>query len=84
MADHTTPLFKKLNILKLEDIYKFHIIIHTHKAILKDEFKTSHGVNIRNKKCSVPNYHRLTLKQTCCIFNTSFFLESVVYRIKGT
>ena len=29
---HTDPLFKKLNILKIEDIYKLNLALHVHKA----------------------------------------------------
>ena len=65
--DHTTPLFYRLKILKLNDLYKFHAVVDTHIKILNGSYRTSHSVNTRNK-LSVPKFHRLSRTQQSITF----------------
>ena len=54
---HTTPLFRKLNLLKIVDLYKFHAVVDTHLKILKGGYKIEHNVNTRNRNLSKPKFH---------------------------
>ena len=56
---HSLPLFKKSNLLKKADLYKFHAIVDTHKKILKGGYEIEHNVNTRHRNLSKPKYHRL-------------------------
>ena len=57
---HTTPLFRKFNILKLLDLYKFQAVVDTHLKIQKGAYKIEHSVNTRNSNLSKPKRHNLT------------------------
>ena len=59
--EHTEPLFFKLGLLKLHDIYKFYLLIYMHKAISRGEYAVEHNVVTRNRDMAVAVYHRLTL-----------------------
>ena len=54
---HTNPLFRKLNLLKLVDLYKFQAIVDTHTKILKGGYRIDHNVNTRNRNLSKPKFH---------------------------
>ena len=54
---HTTPLFRKLNLLKIVDLYKFQAVVDTHLKILKGEYRIEHNVNTRNRNLSKPKFH---------------------------
>ena len=54
---HTPPLFKKLNLLNLADLYKFQAVVDTHSKILKGGYKIEHNVNTRNRNLSKPKFH---------------------------
>ena len=60
---HTDPLFKKLNILKIEDIYKLNLALHAHKARSKGYFHIMHQVNTRSSNLANPTFHRLSQTQ---------------------
>ena len=64
--DSSTPLFYKLGILKLEDIYKFNILLLTRKLILAGSFQTNHNVNTRNRHQAAPEFQRLSRTQQSC------------------
>ena len=61
--DHTDPLFKRFNILKIEDIYKLNLLMHVHKGHSKGDFHTQHEVNTRNSNFANPTFHRLSQTQ---------------------
>ena len=61
--DHTSPLFKKYELLKIKDIYRFQLLVHTHKAISGNEYSTTHERNTRNRNLARPVFHQLTLTQ---------------------
>ena len=60
---HTDPLFKKLNILKVDEIYKLNLVIHVHKARAKGDLHITHQVNTRNTNLANPTFHRLNQTQ---------------------
>ena len=66
ISDHTTPPYYSLIFLNWKISIGF--LIHTHKATLIDEFKTSHGFNTRNEYLAVPNYHKLASRQHAVSF----------------
>ena len=60
---HTDPIFKRLNLLKIEDIYKLNLCIFVHKARLQEEFQPTHNFNTRNLNLANPTFHRLNQTQ---------------------
>ena len=61
--EHTSPLFHRLNILKLEDLYKFHLSIYMFKSVARGEYSVQHSLNTRSRYLAAPTFHRLTLTQ---------------------
>ena len=49
--------YRKLNLLKIVDLYKFQAVIDTHLKILKGGYKIEHSVNTRNRNLSKPKFH---------------------------
>ena len=68
-TDHTAPLFRKLNMLNLKDIYNFFMAIYMHKAVNNNEYVVTHQVNTRNRQMAVPLYHRLVVCQHAVSFS---------------
>ena len=60
---HTGPLFKKFSLLKLKDIFTYHICIYMYKSMKDDSFAVPHNVNTRNRDLAHPTRHRLTMCQ---------------------
>ena len=58
--DSTTPLFYRLKLLKLEDLYKFYAIMDTHKKIALGQYNVQHNRNTRNCHLAVPKFHSLS------------------------
>ena len=62
--DHTNPLFKRLKILKLCDLYKYHILIHMHKKNSLGLLENTQNVyNTRHHEQIRSQFHRLDLSQ---------------------
>ena len=61
--DHTAPLFHRLKLLKLQDIYRFHLLVHMYKAIKAGKFPIEHSINTRFSNLAAPKYHRLSKTQ---------------------
>ena len=57
--EHTDPLFKCLNILKIEDIYKLNLLLYVHKSRSQGNFQRSHNINTRSSNFATPMFHRL-------------------------
>ena len=60
---HTTPLFRKFNVLKLVDLYKYHAVLDTHIKIQNGAYRIEHDLNTRNRNLSKPKAHKLTRTQ---------------------
>ena len=60
---HTTPLFRKFNILNIDDLYKFQAVLDTHIKIQNGAYKIEHNVNTRNSAKSKPKRHLKTRTQ---------------------
>ena len=61
--EHTTPLFSRLGLLKLLDIYKYNLLIYIQKLIWNGKFQPDHDVNTRSRNLAVPTFQRLTRTQ---------------------
>lgn len=57
---HTSPLFKKLKLLNLTDLYNFQAVVDTHLKIQKGFYKIEHNVETRNCNMAKPKSHMLT------------------------
>ena len=60
---HTTPLFRKLGILKICDVYMYNLCIYMFDKVTNHNFSVQHEVNTRNRNLSVPRFCRLTCTQ---------------------
>ena len=60
---HTTPLFRKFNVLKLVDLYKYHAVLDTHIKLQNGAYRIEHDLNTRNRNLSKPKAHKLTRTQ---------------------
>ena len=61
--DPSDPLFKSLKILKVEDIFKFHVQVHIFKSRINHDHVATHNYNTRNADHLRPNFHRLSKTQ---------------------
>ena len=61
--EHTSPLFHRLKLLKLMDIYKFQLLLHTRKALLNGQFQCLHNIQTRNRNFAVASFQRLSRTQ---------------------
>ena len=60
---HTDPIFKTLNLLKIEDTYKLNLFLYVYKARLRGEFQRIHNLNTRDSNLANPTFHRLNQTQ---------------------
>ena len=67
--EHTTPLFSRLKLLKLCDIYKFNVCLDTHTKLQKGLYRPSHGLQTRYRNLAVPKFHRLARTQQSISFS---------------
>ena len=58
---HTSPIFKRFNILKFDDIYKYKLVLRMFRC--GESFRCNHTVETRNISLAVPVFHRLTKTQ---------------------
>ena len=61
--EHTDPLFYRLKILKINDIYKYFAGIYMHKSLKMNKYRTQHSLNTRNRNLAQPVFQSLTLGQ---------------------
>ena len=68
--EHTTPLLSTIELLKLEDIYKYYSSICTYKNRMKDEFiDVLQGLCTRNQNIVDSSFNRLALCQPSITFS---------------
>ena len=65
---HTTPLFRRLKLLKLKDIYRYSILVYMYQNHMNDEFRVRHERNTRFSSSTLPSFNRLTLCQHCITY----------------
>ena len=61
--DHTDPLFRRLKLLKLQDIYYFHLGTYMFHARSRGEYPAPTNINTRGSNRALPTRHRITLTQ---------------------
>ena len=66
--EHTDPLFYRLNLLKLKDIYSYFLGIYMFNNYKSGHYRTQHNLNTRNRDRAQPVYHRLTSGQQSITF----------------
>ena len=76
-TDHTTPLFYRYKILKLDDIYKFQAILDTRTRIMNGEYKSNHSRNTRYGHLAFPKFHRLERTQQSITFQGPSLWNSI-------
>ena len=67
--DHTTPLFKRLKLLKLTDIYEYHLLLYMHKSMKNNMYQIQHSLDTRFRNLAAPKYHRLSGTQRAVSFS---------------
>ena len=71
--EHTSASFHRFKILKLYDIYRYHLCIYMFKNRNFSRFSTTHNRNTRNRNRLIPEFQRLTRSQ----FSVSFMAPTV-------
>ena len=61
--EHTSPLFKQFNILKLKDIYNFSLLVRTFKSRVEGRYRRQSMYPTRDENLCQPVYQRLTQTQ---------------------
>ena len=67
--DSTSPLFKKLELLKLEDIFKFELLKYMYLHWNDSNFRVQHVRNLRNRDSMISTTRRLTKTQQAVTFS---------------
>ena len=81
--DHTTPLFFKLKILKIEHLYEYFSIIDTFERMKNGEYRVSHDRETRNCSLAVPKFHRLLKTQQSISFSGPTLWNNLPAEIKN-
>ena len=80
--DHTSPIFRSLNLLKIQDIHKFSILVHMHKKFNDNNFRVSHSINTRNRNLANPVFHRLTVTQQAVSFKGPLYWNNLPVNLR--
>ena len=80
---HTTPLFRKLGILKISDIYKYNLCIYMFNKATNNYYSVQHEVNTRNRNLCVPRFCRLTSTQKSVSFSGPTVWNSLPEHLKS-
>ena len=67
--DHTTPLFYRLKILKLHDLYKYYAAIETFEGLVNGKYRRQHDLNTRHADLAIPKFQRLSRTQQSISFS---------------
>ena len=81
--DPSTPLFFKLKILKLKDLYKFHAVLDTFTKMKNGQYEITHNLNTRNSHLAQPKYHRLTRTRQSITFSGPTIWNSLPHSIQS-
>ena len=69
--EHTTPLFHTIKILKLQDLYRYQLVLHFYKTKTYVQLSRRHNYSTRNIQNTILPYHRLTTTQHSVAFQGS-------------
>ena len=68
-SDHTTPLFHRLKILKIRDLYRYYAAIDAFEGLRNGNYERQHGVNTRHSDLAIPKFQRLSRTQQSISFS---------------
>ena len=66
---HTSPIFYRLGILKIEDLYNYLIVIDTFKKFHTGIYSVTHSLDTRNRNRAQPKFHSLSRCQQSITYN---------------
>ena len=75
--DHTNPLFRRLKLLKIQDIYHFHLGIYMFHARARGEYPTQTYIETRGSNDSRSRRHRLSTTQHAVSYAGPIFWNSL-------
>ena len=80
---HTDPLFKKMEILKINELYEFHLALYAY--VNRNNFNyASHSHETRNRSDSQPAFNRLNLTQRSLSYAAPDILNSLPLSIRNS
>ena len=82
--EHTGPLFAQAKILKIQDLYKYHTIIHFYKKENRSRFSHRHNYLTRNRQNFIPPLHRLTTTQHSVAYQSTTIWNSLPIHIRDS
>ena len=82
--EHTDPLFKQYNLLKINDIYKLNVLTYIHKKNIGSIYHTTHSYDTRNSNSFRPTFQRLSKTQNSIDFVGPKFWNELPDSIKNT
>ena len=81
--EHTSESFRRLNLLKFDDIYKYHASIYMFKNINNPLFQSNHDLNTRNVHSLQPAFNRLSICQHSINYRGPHIWNSLPREIRG-
>ena len=83
--DHTGPLFKRLNLLKLQDIYHFYLGVYMFRARSRGEYATQTNIQTRGSTSNEARseFHAYTTTQHAVSFKGPNFWRSLPPNIRS-
>ena len=81
--DHTDPLFKRLKLLKLQDIYYFHLGTYMFRARSRGEYATQTNIQTRRSNDALSTRHLLTTTQHAVSFAGPKFWNTLPPNIRS-
>ena len=80
---HTTPLFFRLKLLKIKDLFRFQAVVDTYNKIKEGQYSVSHDIHTRNSQFALSKFHNLTRTQQSITFNGPTFWNSLPAELRN-
>ena len=58
-----------LKLLKLTDLYEFHLLLYMHKSMKNNKYPVQHSLDTRSRNLAAPKFHRLSGTQRAVSFS---------------
>ena len=83
---HTSPLFKKLKILKIRDVYNLKLALRAYKirSTLEAQYSRTHTHNTRHHSLLLPHFERLTTTQNSLHYRIPTLWNTIPIEIKNS
>ena len=83
---HTSPLFKKLKILKIRDVYNLKLALRAYKirSTLEAQYSRTHTHNTRHHSLLLPHFERLTTTQNSLHYRLPTLWNTIPIEIKNS